>query len=603
MDMKALLSVLTAVIAVGGAAELAMKREAVLPLVPGNLRDFLLLTDTDHDGLGEVIHNPNHHFQIAEYRPVNRYELVLSDTGHYPWPDSIVQGNFLPYDVGDVDRDGLPDILGQGPYRSASGDSAALCIFESRDSCSYPDSLVWWTATPNPAIFCFPARYADLDGDPALDIVTPWGYATAVLENVGDNRESLVDTASRWYVEPMPTIGDFDQNGRIDYSFAEGNWDYVVECVGDDQYALACSLSTSYMGRVHDRFSGHDVDHNGRPEYFELVYGGLGGMRYSQTLCQVEATAEHEYVCDTVDTASSTSQFCGQSLCSDVDGDGLDEVIWGCGYRTIILKPTGPHQYEKVCDFRHSGIEGIVSMCNAADFNGNGYKEIFVGTDEQSFVLEVECIRVLYPDTACYLRAGDSCQIRLQLFQPPQCDSMSLFLKTDTAIYHGEPFWRLDTIVTGLSPTESSYSWVVPDTQLAWAKVLAIAYGPGWQYDESYSAFSIVRAGVAGPRAAPPRGWALSVSPNPARGAFSVCYEVPGSPGTRSELSDNSVMSLGIYDVDGRLVRSLADGEVAPGRYEARLAAGTLPAGIYYARLASGVERDASRVVKVILTE
>jgi len=62
-------------------------------------------------------------------------------------------------------------------------------------------------------------------------------------------------------------------------------------------------------------------------------------------------------------------------------------------------------------------------------------------------------------------------------------------------------------------------------------------------------------------------------------------------------------MSLGIYDVDGRLVRSLADGEVAPGRYEARLAAGTLPAGIYYARLASGVERDASRVVKVILTE
>lgn len=62
-------------------------------------------------------------------------------------------------------------------------------------------------------------------------------------------------------------------------------------------------------------------------------------------------------------------------------------------------------------------------------------------------------------------------------------------------------------------------------------------------------------------------------------------------------------MSLGIYDVDGRLVRLLCDGDVAPGRYKARLASGTLPAGIYFFRLASGVGRNAARVVKVVLTE
>ena len=84
-----------------------------------------------------------------------------------------------------------------------------------------------------------------------------------------------------------------------------------------------------------------------------------------------------------------------------------------------------------------------------------------------------------------------------------------------------------------------------------------------------------------------PLQWALSVSPNPARGAFSVRYDVPGlgSLGTRSGLSDNPVMSLGIYDVDGRLIRSLSEGDVAPGRYEVRLPSGALPAGIYFYRL------------------
>jgi len=61
-------------------------------------------------------------------------------------------------------------------------------------------------------------------------------------------------------------------------------------------------------------------------------------------------------------------------------------------------------------------------------------------------------------------------------------------------------------------------------------------------------------------------------------------------------------MSLGIYDVDGRLVRSLADGDLAPGRYEAKMPHGTLPAGIYFVRLApSAVGRKPSAVTKVVI--
>jgi len=398
----------------------------------------------------------------------------------------------------------------------------------------------------------------------------------------------------RRYGAGLAMIGDFDQNGRTEFTLAgvlpslDGQ-DVVVECIGDNRYAQVCSVSTG-VWMISDRFPGRDVDHNGRPEYFEVSARNMGGLRYSQTLCQIEATAEHQYFCDTVDTASSIYEpYCGQSLCADVDGDGLEEIVWGCGYRILILKPTGPHQYERVCDRRLNDLEGIFSMCNAADFNGNGYKEIFVGGNGQSFVLEVECIRVLNPDTTRYLRAGDTCEIRWQLFQPPRCDSVSLFLRTDTAIVNG--FYRLDTIVTGLSSSESTYSWVVPDTTLDSARILAIAYGPGWQFDESDSAFRIAPAGVAGPRTALPRDWSLFVSPNPSSGRTTVRWDVPRRGSVR----------VSLHDAAGRLVKALALGEAEPGRYaaEARISS-SLPAGVYFCTL-DAREKRISR--KVVLTE
>ena len=85
-------------------------------------------------------------------------------------------------------------------------------------------------------------------------------------------------------------------------------------------------------------------------------------------------------------------------------------------------------------------------------------------------------------------------------------------------------------------------------------------------------------------------GRELSIWPNPAHGAFSVRYDVPS----------RSRVSVGVYDAGGRLVRSLRDGDVAPGRYETRLPSGILPSGVYFCTLDNGARR-LSR--KVVLTE
>ena len=572
------------------ATNLALKEVARLPLDDAVASHRPLLMDVDHDGHGEVVSNNLFGFKIAKYEPVNRYVLVLSDTARSPLPETIVLGNFIPYGVGDVDRDGRPDVVGIGYYDSA-GQRTALAIFEARDSHSYPDSLVWWAVTPVWFYVLNPTTCANLDGDSATDIVMAWTYeSTAVFENTGNDRCSLVCMTKGVCLFWYPTIDDYDRNGRVEYTYRNNylDQDYMVECVGDNRYALVCSLYTGH-DYSYDRFAGHDVDRNGRPEYFEVTPEQIGMFLYRQTLVQFEATAEHQYAMDTVDTASSIYHGnVGLSLCADIDGDSLEEIVWSCGYRILILEATGPHQYERVCDWHLPQYYGYVSVCNAADFNGNGYKEIYVGGDSVSFVLEVECIRVLNPDTTRYLRAGDTCEIRWQLFQPPRCDSVSLFLRSDTTIVNG--FYRLDTIVTGLSPGESTYSWVVSDTALDSARIVAIAYGPGWQFDESDSAFRIARVGMVGPRIEPPRDWALSVNPNPARGAFTVCYDVPRQ----------CRVSVGVYDVDGRLVRSLTEGDVTPGRYEARLVRGTLPAGIYFCTL-DGLGTRITR--KVVLTE
>ncbi len=544
----------------------------------------LVLGDTDHDGCGEIIYwtGPPLRWEIVEYRPVNNYRIVQTRVGMYPFPESLIIGNFQPCDIDDIDRDGRTDLVGEVAYSDGSRNRLALATVESRDSSSYPDSLNWWTVTPNSADQAgSEGIFFDLDRDSAPEILSNWGDSTAVLRNVGSNRESLVCLVPVGPDGTRFTVDDYDQNGRMDYTFKFGQDDYVAEFAGGNTYALVCSLHTGNVN-VFDRFGGHDVDHNGRAEFFEVDIIGIGGMKDQHTLYQFEATGEHTYSCYSVDTAASFMNADGRSICADVDGDSLEEVVWSIGDRIHILKATGPHQYMRVSTWRRPS--GIVCVCNAADFNGNGYKEIYAGGDTGSYVLEVEAIKVLYPDTTGHLVGGDTCQIRWRVFTPPRCDSVSLFLRSDTTIVNG--FYRLDTIAHGLSPSESTYSWVVPDTTLDSARILAIAYGPGWQFDESDNPFRIAPAGMQEARVARPLDWALSVWPNPASGKTRVSFDVPRK----------AVVHVGLYDAAGRLAEEYASGELEPGRYQAAVRKGLAP-GVYFLQLGAAGRQVATKLV------
>jgi hypothetical protein len=545
----------------------------------------IVLADSDHDSLGEVIYHTGSplRWEILEYRPVNRYELVLSDTGTEWQGESIVSGNFVPWDAGDVDRDGKTDLVGEVFYADSVSYQKALCTIESRTTSSYPDSLNWYVEDPNSAGGYHPRQVCNLDDDSLPDIISGWGAQTAVFENVADDRESLVALVPHPSPFSRYQIDDYDLDGRKEFAFLWAAQVFIYKCTGDNRYEPACSLRVADYN-VPTIFSGRDIDQNGRPEFF-VVHAVPQGMGNLLLLYQVEAQSEHEYSYYLLDSAGVDYEMdVGRNLCTDLDGDGIEEIVWGCGKYVLVLKATGPHQTQQVGYWWNP--EGGVTYCNAADYNRNGYPEVYVGGCPYMSVIEVEAVRVLSPNGGERLTPHQACDIRWRVLQPPRCDSVSLFLRSDTNTVNG--FYRMDTIVTGLSPSESTYLWI-PDSAMDSARIVAIAYGPGWQFDESDSAFSIVPVGVAGSPAAPPRDWALSVSPNPARGAFAVRYDVPRK----------TVVRVGLYDAVGRLAEEYASGELEPGRYHAAVRR-ALASGVYFCRLDNG-EKRISR--KVVLTE
>lgn len=109
---------------------------------------------------------------------------------------------------------------------------------------------------------------------------------------------------------------------------------------------------------------------------------------------------------------------------------------------------------------------------------------------------------------------------------------------------------------------------------------LVLSSAPGGPFSIVNSAADVAPAELA---------FALGpLAPNPVRGDALVSFTVP----VRARVS------LGVYDVAGRAIATLAEGEHAPGRHAVRLDASAMRPGLYFVRLAApGVERTQRCVV------
>ena len=78
-------------------------------------------------------------------------------------------------------------------------------------------------------------------------------------------------------------------------------------------------------------------------------------------------------------------------------------------------------------------------------------------------------------------------------------------------------------------------------------------------------------------------------SPNPFRGWTSISYDLPAA----------TEVSLDLFDVAGRRIRTLDRGPRSAGPHQVRLDAQGLPAGIYYYRIRAGENWEGKRCTVV----
>jgi len=590
--------------------------------------------------------------EVWEHQGWNRFSLAFADTGEYPEPPGITTGNAFPFAAGDIDGDGLTDIVCMSIDKRDSGLFYDIVMtLESPDSFSYPCSLSWYYRCGNNRPIPNPLYYPpDLDQDGRKEIVM---FAHWVWENTGDDQSELVwqDTIHGGY---RSTFGDFDGDEKMNFASASLGSDgtmSVWESTGDDTYEVVYQ-DTVRKPNGADVFATNDIDGDGKPEFYVAYHSVPHGAMYLY-MWEADQIGSDVYHRTPVDSLGFGGDDWGRiSECGDIDGDGIDECIWTTPDVIKVYKAVGDDQLQEVWhwDNDHGGFRSLVST--VYDINGDGYNELITAGNGKISIFEVDAVDLLSPNGGDF-RPGDTVSIRWATHSPPRCDSLSLFLRRGVSPSPLPPpqgggnrregrdsLWTLDTITHGLPASDTLYRWVVPASVPDTGRVVVIAYGGlpplssnenggctqsagkwgqslgargravqspfsgrvAWQFDISDSVIDFTGGGVAEAPDRVPLQWSLSVSPNPARGAFTVRYDVPLTLALsqREKEGVREVMSLGIYDAGGRMVRSLSEGNVVPGRHEARVPSGLLPAGVYFCTMNTGAKRISR---KVILTE
>jgi hypothetical protein len=567
----------------------------------GRSAGTILSGDSDHDSLGELIFRDGlaNRWMDLECSPANCYETVLVDTGApFPYPPGPQSGTLGPGGIGDIDGDSLTDLLGYVCDGSFGPWHWDLITEESSTYHSYPDTVSWYDSLcPGPCGDfppCYLAGDLNNDGRQRALLYNAYDGLVDIYKNEGNNDNRLVRRLSGFQGTCF-TFGDFDSDGIREFvttGLSTSSLTYVYKRVGSETYALVWT-DTVNIPNGADVFSG-DVDGDGVPEFFARF--AWASQSYANLyLYMYKATGVNQYQRTLVahfarPVGNDLQAF---SKCADVDGDGVDEIVWCIGCDVYVYEYVGNNQFEQVWTWHNPGGDDVSDAdVNVHDVNSDGYNEIIVSGDLAgtpgypgfaTFVYELEAIRVLSPNGGEALAAGDTVLLRWRTFTPPRCDSVSLFFTTDNGRNYRP-------IAHGLSPTSDTFVWVIPDVHGDSCKVKAIAFGPGRQYDESDSCFSIWSAGVKEGRVQPvSETRLLGATPNPMGGETEVRYQ----------LRQRSKVEVHICDVSGRTVASPPAEVQEAGLHSFRWNAGHVPEGVYFLSLNAGDYHCIMKLLKV----
>jgi outer membrane protein assembly factor BamB len=437
--------------------------------------------------------------------------------------------------IADVDDDGDLEVVvpASSPYK-------VYCLAGS------DGSIEWQRSTGYPNCIDSPPAIADVDHDDSLEVVLgSWYGHVFCLKGHDGTVEWRSDLGSTSYIQAGPNLLDVDDNGQMDIVVAQYAGDCRVYALrGNDGGEIWHSdLPTDYM---YHGGSFADIDEDGDPE---IAIGSYDGKVYV-------LNAEDGSLC----WDYTAPYYIGApTSIADLNNDDHFEVVIASYDRVRVLSHTGSMLWGYNAGgsvFRGAAISDVDGdgVLDVAFGGSNGILRVLRGSDKTlvwQYDLEAHYGKVYDMDHAPVIADFDK---------------------------DGE----LDIFVVG------GYGISDPDSNnhgRAYALRAGEGTGPGWpmfRHDLVHSAcFEHATSGARRRDQSPEP--VVSARPNPFSGEVEIRYL----------LDADALVKVGIYDVTGRLVRTLTSGELGAG-YHVDTWDGTdgrganLPSGIYFCNVETG---------------
>lgn len=181
----------------------------------GRYPDQIIIYDANHDGNLEI-YNP-----IYINDPDTQNVFVREYNGYQPISFTKLPFYGIPWDIGDIDQDGLIDMVVQSGDPGMGG-NGYLRIYEQTYPCGYPDNLIAQVVLPDRKVVYY-AKYTDLDQDGKNEVLmSPNSFSGGGVRiyEWSNNQLNLVWEYVGGEVSGK-TVADFDGDNKLEFVFTE----------------------------------------------------------------------------------------------------------------------------------------------------------------------------------------------------------------------------------------------------------------------------------------------------------------------------------------------------------------------------------------------
>ncbi|MEO0162485.1 MAG: T9SS type A sorting domain-containing protein [candidate division WOR-3 bacterium] len=445
----------------------------------------------------------------------------------------------------------------------------------------------------------------DVDRDGLPEILsckqneTPQGYEVlTIYESIGNN--NYIRIFSQIYTNTSLTstiaFGDFDRDSLIEFVVC-GTRMYIYESPANNTYEKIYEAQL-FPPFIPDCFSTMDLDRDGKLEFIvKSIYTYAGYVR--SFIFEAPSNNTYEIIKDFTFYSISNFEYAGGfSDSGDIDGDSIPEIILEASDTVAIIKAySDENGYYNDSFYVWQTLPGNAtgSSVRVYDLDRNGLNEIIISGNNHTRIYEkTPFVTWFCPVQYDTFWANDTVYPRWRFDETIALDSLRL--------YWSRPQMGCHLIYQGL-PTDTICQWVVPDTPSNFSNRFWLVVKGNGRYDStSPPVFYIKRhTGVEETKISQStiQNPKLEVSPNPFKNHCIIKFQISDNFAIRNPKSE---ISLRIYDISGRVVKSFNPASIIPNQVSGIFWNGDddlsrkLPAGVYLLRLEIGDYRKIKKI-------